>query len=433
MDFCPGGELFFHLHNLGRLTEGQAMFYFAEILLGLEYLHSHSIVYRDLKPENVLLDLDGHVRLTDFGLSKEEMGPGGLSYSFCGSPEYMSPEMLREEGHGRTVDYYSLGAMLYEMLTGLPPFYDKNREKMYRAIQNDPLKLPNYVSKPGRSLLSGLLEKDPHRRLGAIGGFEEIKQHPWLAKVDWSRYLQKKKNPPFIPNLRLSNFDPEYTSAPVDFLGPSQATPLRGSDPFVGFDYSKEGESADPSGMYQFVTGHSKSVSDISNVSTSDTKSQGVVSRNISQIQAMTVIVEEEEPNISPKDIDRTLSRVFVPEASASSGPFSDSESRPARRRLKPELPIDPIPKNAKPARFEDPMLQRKRHFQQTKTRTSQEFHLKGPEPRMEQIAPLSTTMSYQDIDERVANYWGDSSDEESIVREIPDFHPDRNPTVAKH
>lgn len=432
MDFCPGGELFFHLHNLGRLTEAQAQFYFAEILLALEYLHQHDIVYRDLKPENVLLDLDGHVRLTDFGLSKENLGPRGISYSFCGSPEYMSPEMLREEGHGRAVDYYSLGAMLYEMLTGLPPFYDKNREKMYRAIQNEPLKLPNYVSKAGRSLLSGLLEKDPHQRLGAQGGFEEIKQHPWLVKVDWGRYLKKKKSPPFIPNLRLSNFDPEYTSERVEFTGPSTATPLRGSDPFAGFEYSKDSESVvDSGGVIRFATGHSKSVSDISNVSTSDTKSQGVASRNISQLQAMTVIVEEEEPNSSPKDIDLSLSRVRIPDSTIhNAGIFSDSEARP-RRRPKPELPIDPIPKDAKPARFEGPGPQRRKPV--VKARASQEIHLRGPEPRMEQLAPLSSTMSYQDSDERVANYWGDSSDEESIVRQIPDFHPDRNPSVAKH
>ena len=134
MDFCPGGELFFHLHNLGRLTEDQAKFYFCEILLAIEFLHSLNIVYRDLKPENVLLDIDGHVRITDFGLSKEGIDKNGRSYSFCGSPEYMSPEMLKALGHGREVDFYSIGALLFEMLTGLPPFYDSNRSKMYLKI-----------------------------------------------------------------------------------------------------------------------------------------------------------------------------------------------------------------------------------------------------------------------------------------------------------
>ena len=124
MDFCPGGELFYHLHNIGRLTEVQARFYFAEIVLGLEHMHNNCIVYRDLKPENVLLDIDGHIKLTDFGLSKDEMPKTSLTKSFCGSPEYMSPEMLEGVGHGRSVDFYSLGALLYEMLTGLPPFYD---------------------------------------------------------------------------------------------------------------------------------------------------------------------------------------------------------------------------------------------------------------------------------------------------------------------
>ena len=178
MDFCPGGELFFHLHNLGRLTEDQTKFYFCEILLAIEFLHSLNIVYRDLKPENVLLDIDGHVRITDFGLSKEGIDKNGRSYSFCGSPEYMSPEMLKALGHGREVDFYSIGALLFEMLTGLPPFYDSNRSKMYLKILNEDLDLPPYLSRNVKNLLLGLLEKDPTARLGFQHGIEEIKSHP---------------------------------------------------------------------------------------------------------------------------------------------------------------------------------------------------------------------------------------------------------------
>mmetsp|Transcript_16991 Transcript_16991/g.16860 ORF Transcript_16991/g.16860 Transcript_16991/m.16860 type:complete len:178 (-) Transcript_16991:475-1008(-) len=131
IDFCPGGELFYHLHRLGRFTENQAKFYFGEILLGLEYLHGRDIVYRDLKPENVLLDIDGHIKITDFGLSKENIRNRERTYSYCGSPEYMCPEMLQKAGHGRGVDFYSLGSLLYEMLTGLPPFYDPDKQKMH--------------------------------------------------------------------------------------------------------------------------------------------------------------------------------------------------------------------------------------------------------------------------------------------------------------
>jgi len=123
LDFCPGGELFYHLVKFGKFSEWIAKFYFCEVLLALEYLHEKNIVYRDLKPENILLDLEGHVVLTDFGLSKDNFKHNDLSYSFCGSPEYMSPEMLSENGHGRMNDIYSLGCLLYEFLCGLPPFY----------------------------------------------------------------------------------------------------------------------------------------------------------------------------------------------------------------------------------------------------------------------------------------------------------------------
>ena len=215
MDFCAGGELFYHLHNVGRLTEQQAKFYFAEIVLGIEYLHSHEIVYRDLKPENVLLDIDGHVRLADFGLSKEKINLEMQATSFCGSPEYMSPEMLQQNGHNLTVDFYSLGALLYEMIIGLPPHYSTNRDEMYERILYEPLTIPTFLSATLRSFLVGLLKKDPLERLGSKRGIEEIKEHPWCNDINWDYYLSRKVEPPFKPNLRQSHFDPEYTQCPV--------------------------------------------------------------------------------------------------------------------------------------------------------------------------------------------------------------------------
>ena len=120
MDICTGGEIFFHLSNFKRFTEPMAKFYFAEIVLALEYLHQRDIVYRDIKPENILIDIDGHVKIADFGLAKV-IPKREKSYSFCGSPEYMSPEMLRGKGHDRQIDYYCLGILLYEIITGMPP------------------------------------------------------------------------------------------------------------------------------------------------------------------------------------------------------------------------------------------------------------------------------------------------------------------------
>ena len=304
MDFCPGGELFFHLHNLGRLSEDQARFYIAEILLGLQCLHEHHIIYRDLKPENVLLDLDGHVRLTDFGLCKEEIAEDAASFSFCGSPEYMSPEMLQGNGHGRTVDYYSLGAVLYQMLIGKPPFYDKNQIKMFKAIQQERPRLPQYLSKESRSLILGLLEKEAEQRIGAVAGCQEIMSHPWFSPISWDLMRKKKVIPPFFPNLRLSNFDPEYTSAPCEYYSRSTDSEVssRRENPFAAFNYSVDSEYLH--GEQSYIVArcpqlHSKSATE---TSASDTKAH--------RTQAMSVIEEES------KETDITMMKKFLSQRS---------------------------------------------------------------------------------------------------------------------
>eukprot|EP00826_Nyctotherus_ovalis_P001611 TRINITY_DN10269_c0_g13_i1.p1 TRINITY_DN10269_c0_g13~~TRINITY_DN10269_c0_g13_i1.p1 ORF type:complete len:701 (-),score=112.04 TRINITY_DN10269_c0_g13_i1:759-2861(-) len=213
MDFCAGGELFYHLHNVGRLSEVQAKFYFAEVLLGIEYVHARGIVYRDLKPENILLDIDGHVCLADFGLSKDGMNLNNVTNSFCGSPEYMSPEVLEQKGHTLTVDYYCLGALIYEMIVGLPPHYSTDREEMYRGILHDEAEMPNTFSDPLKDFLQRLLVKSPKHRLGAEQGIRELKEHPWCADIDWSAYRKRKVEPPFKPSLGRSHFDPEYIAS----------------------------------------------------------------------------------------------------------------------------------------------------------------------------------------------------------------------------
>lgn len=233
MDFCPGGELFFHLRALKRLTEAQAKFYFAEVLLGLEYIHSLDIAYRDLKPENILLDVDGHVRLADFGLAKDRMKDDQLTYTFCGSPEYMCPEMLARSGHNKALDYYSLGALLYEMLTGLPPYFSEDRGKMCTDIQNGQLKRVSFLSDSAWSVLQGLLCKSPAERLGAKRGISEIKAHPWCAKVKWDKLLQRKVAPPYRPSLRSSNFDPQFTSLSLE------EEQLGCGDEFLGFEFDR--------------------------------------------------------------------------------------------------------------------------------------------------------------------------------------------------
>jgi serine/threonine protein kinase len=213
LELCSGGDLFYHLKNFGRLTEEQAKFYFAEVAIALDLLHACGVVYRDLKPENILIDAKGHVKLTDFGSCKMSAGEGTRFGSFCGSPEYMSPEMLQGRGYTWAIDFYSLGALLYEMLTGLPPFYDRNRANMYRKIQKDALVFPKYLSSAAKSMLSGLLDKDPSSRLSSLSA---IQAHHWCTHIPWTLIAARAKAPPFVPSLRKANFDPEYTGLPLE-------------------------------------------------------------------------------------------------------------------------------------------------------------------------------------------------------------------------
>lgn len=214
LEFCPGGELFYHLHRLGRLTEDQARFYFAEITLAVEYLHTEGILYRDLKPENILIDYYGHVKLADFGTSRET-NKLERRFTYCGSAEYMSPEMIQKSGHGWSIDCFSLGSLLFELLTGSPPFYDEDMDVMFWKIQNEPLKFPKYLSKEVKHLLNGLLDKDPNVRLGSEY-ISDIKDHPWCADIHWKKVYKKKVQPPFRPHYKVSNFDPQFTGIPVD-------------------------------------------------------------------------------------------------------------------------------------------------------------------------------------------------------------------------
>jgi serine/threonine protein kinase len=215
LDYCPGGEFFFHLSRNGKLEEDIARFYFCEVLLALEYLHDNGIIYRDLKPENILVDNEGHVVLTDFGLSKTGFDKQSMSYSFCGSPEYMSPEMLDEVGHGFTMDIYSLGALLYEFLTGLPPHYSQDREELFDNIWNKELVIPDFLSDEARDLLEKCLIKDPYERIGAIPGIGELKSHSFCRSIDFEALYEKRYVPPFIPDPHESYFDLEYLETQI--------------------------------------------------------------------------------------------------------------------------------------------------------------------------------------------------------------------------
>jgi serum/glucocorticoid-regulated kinase 2 len=160
-DFFNGGELFTHLRRVKRFTEEAAAFYAAEIFLAIEHLHSKKILYRDLKPENVLLDSDGHVRLCDFGLAKEGIDLPNGTKTFCGTPEYIAPEVLMGQEYSLPVDWWAFGVFLYEIVIGIPAFYSKNKETMYRRILMEEPKFPPSASQPFQELILGLLDKDP--------------------------------------------------------------------------------------------------------------------------------------------------------------------------------------------------------------------------------------------------------------------------------
>jgi serine/threonine protein kinase len=205
--FVNGGELFHHLQTEGCFHEERAKFYAAELLSALECLHRYNIIYRDLKPENILLDYTGHIALCDFGLCKLNMTKDDTTNTFCGTPEYLAPELLIGNGYTKVVDWWTLGVLLYEMIVGLPPFYSENTNEMYRKILSDPLRFPDdsgvegpVVSPLGKAILSRLLERDPNRRLGANGA-DEIRKHPFFENIDWDKLNKKLLIPPFRPNV----------------------------------------------------------------------------------------------------------------------------------------------------------------------------------------------------------------------------------------
>jgi tRNA A-37 threonylcarbamoyl transferase component Bud32 len=219
LDFHPGGELFYHLSRRGRFREHQARVYAAEITLALEYLHVNDIVYRDLKPENILIQADGHIALTDFGLAKD----GVTSFvegakSFCGTPEYLAPEIIHRKGHGKAVDWWSLGMLIYELLTGLPPWYTKNRLHLFEDICWAPLRFPRHVSDSARSLIRGMLCRDPALRFRA----EQCKEHAFYNGIDWNVAMERGLTAAIVPVPGTA-----YVSREVRKLGMESA----GQDP----------------------------------------------------------------------------------------------------------------------------------------------------------------------------------------------------------
>ncbi|KAG1801299.1 kinase-like domain-containing protein [Suillus subaureus] len=241
--FVNGGELFHHLQREQRFNEERSRFYSAELLLALEHLHELDVVYRDLKPENILLDYTGHIALCDFGLCKLNMKDSDTTNTFCGTPEYLAPEILNGQGYNKSIDWWTLGVLLYEMLSGLPPFYDEVTDKMYQKILSDPLTFGPDIGTEARSILTSLLNRDPSKRLG-VNGAEEIKKHPFFVNhIDFKKLLQKKIQPPFKPSVSspvdVSNFDTVFTAeAPIDSYVDGSHLSSTVQAQFAGFSYN---------------------------------------------------------------------------------------------------------------------------------------------------------------------------------------------------
>lgn len=234
MEYVPGGELFTFLRTAHCFDNATALFFASEIVMALDYLHSQNIVYRDMKPENILLDSRGHVKLTDFGFAKKLIDR--RTYTLCGTPEYLAPEIIQGRGHGKEVDWWALGILIYEMLMGYPPFFDEHPFRIYEKILDGRLDFPKPLEPSAKDLIKKLLIRDITRRLGSLKqGVSAVKEHKWFRGVDWDAVLQRKLVPRIVPSISHPGDTRNFEKYPDD--GWLNIPPLRDSDiePFKDF------------------------------------------------------------------------------------------------------------------------------------------------------------------------------------------------------
>lgn len=250
MEFMKGGELFQHLRKVRRFTENQTKFITACLVLAIGHLHNKDYIYRDLKPENILLDSKGYAKLTDFGLAKF-LKIEDRALTFCGTPEYLAPEVILDKGCNRPADWWSLGILVYEMIYGIPPFYSRSVQKMYKNTIKKGLKFKKGIecSDEGKDFIAGLLIKKSENRLGSVADSLEVMNHPWFQDFEWHKLLDKKLEPPYKPieNEKnwIKNFDPNFTAQnPTDsicFIDPSILDQFKKD--FEEFDFEPEKDS----------------------------------------------------------------------------------------------------------------------------------------------------------------------------------------------
>ena len=224
-EFIQGGDLFFHIHSGQKFSTQKTKFYLVEIILAIDFLHKNNMIYRDLKPENILIDSKGHIKLTDFGLSKIVTNIEEKSFTICGTLQYIAPEIISGEGYNESVDWWSLGIIMYEMLTGKLPFkfnFDNQEEQEQNDlnIYDKKIKYPSWIEENAKDLINKLLNKDPEKRIGSgKEGAENIKRHPFFSDIDWNKALNKELRPPFIPKIEnetdIKYFEKSLVESPV--------------------------------------------------------------------------------------------------------------------------------------------------------------------------------------------------------------------------
>jgi len=243
MEYTCGGDLMMHIHA-DVFTEPRSVFYAACVVLGLQYLHENKIIYRDLKLDNLLLDAEGYVKIADFGLCKEGMGYGDRTGTFCGTPEFLAPEVLTETAYTRAVDWWGLGVLIFEMLVGESPFPGDDEEEVFDSIVNDEVRYPRFLSLEAIAIMRRLLRKNPERRLGASErDAEDVKKQAFFRNVNWNDLLLRKVKPPFVPTVRdledVTNFDEEFTGEEAVLTPPKDRRTLKPEEQslFNNFDY----------------------------------------------------------------------------------------------------------------------------------------------------------------------------------------------------
>jgi len=233
MEFVNGGELFSYLRREGRLPNDHSAFYSAEIILAFAYLHEKHIVYRDLKPENLLLDAEGHIKVTDFGFAKIVMD---RTWTLCGTPEYLAPEVIQSKGHGKAVDWWALGVLIFEMLAGYPPFHDENPFGIYQKVLAGRIDFPKHFDVKAKDLIKRLLTQDRAKRFGCLkNGADDLKKHKWYKAIDWELLVKRESPAPYIPKVKAADDVSRFDRYPESAEDTTQSISQKDQEQFQGF------------------------------------------------------------------------------------------------------------------------------------------------------------------------------------------------------